>query len=395
MPEISALGLRFKSPIIVASTDIARTARQFEAFAASGVGGIVTKSVTDAPALQDAGIARIHIADMDQRPMAGTYPAQYYFFSRGGSMLSMEDFARKAPELLRIGRENGVVVIGSIAASAPENWVSYARQMERLGFDAIELNMGNPHGEASKGKLGFLIGQSPELCCQIASAVRQAVSIPVIVKLTPQVDSVAQLAKALYGAGLRAVTVMHRYQGLMVDPDTDQPVLGGWAALGGPWMKPISLANIARVRRAAPELTIVGGNGADTARDIYDYISCGARLVEVGSSMMLRGPAYARQLVRDFDALLAEKGTDAQGLVGRTADRIVTYQNLGSLPRRQVELRTELCAGCGEKTCVTTCYFGGMTLENGRLVHRQDDCSGCGLCAHSCGRGAVTIRELE
>ena len=98
MPEISALGLRFKSPIIVASTDIARTARQFEAFAASGVGGIVTKSVTDAPALQDAGIARIHIADMDQRPVAGTYPAQYYFFSRGGSMLSMEDFARKAPE---------------------------------------------------------------------------------------------------------------------------------------------------------------------------------------------------------------------------------------------------------------------------------------------------------
>ena len=193
-----------------------------------GVGGIVTKSVTDAPALQDAGIARIHIADMDQRPVAGTYPAQYYFISRGGSMLSMEDFARKAPELLRIGRENGVVVIGSIAASAPENWVSYARQM-----------------------------------------------------------------------------------------------------------------------------------------------------------------------VRDFDALLAEKGTDAQGLVGRTADRIVTYQNLGSLPRRQVELRTELCAGCGEKTCVTTCYFGGMTLENGRLVHRQDDCSGCGLCAHSCGRGAVTIRELE
>ena len=57
MPEISALGLRFKSPIIVASTDIARTAGRFEDFAASGAGGIVTKSVTDAPALQDAGIA--------------------------------------------------------------------------------------------------------------------------------------------------------------------------------------------------------------------------------------------------------------------------------------------------------------------------------------------------
>ena len=308
-------------------------------------------------------------------------------------MLSMEGFARKAPELLRIGRRHGVVVIGSIAASALENWVSYARQMEQLGFDAIELNMGNPHGEASKGKLGFLIGQSPELCCQIASAVQQAVSIPVIVKLTPQVDSVAALVKALYAAGIRAVTVMHRYQGLMVDPETDAPVLGGWAALGGPWMKPISLANIARVRRAAPEVTIVGGNGADTARDIYDFISCGARLVEVGSSMMLRGPAYARQLVEDFEALLRRKGTDADALVGRTADGIVTYQNLGSLPRRQVEVQTELCAGCQGTPCVTTCYFGGMTRENGQPVHHPEACSGCGLCAHSCGRGAVRIRK--
>lgn len=247
---VQVLGLHFKNPIVVASTDIARTAEQFRAFAESGVGAIITKSVTDAPALQDAGIARIHIADMYQRPVRGEgYPDQYYFFSRGGSMLSMEAFSRKAPELLAIGIENGVVVIGSIAASNVENWVSYARQMEQLGFPAIELNFGNPHGEASKGKLGFLIGQSPELCRQIAGAVRRAVSIPVIVKLTPQVSSVAEITKVLYEEGISAVTVMHRFQGLMVDPETDEPVLGGWAALGGPWMKPVSLANVARARR--------------------------------------------------------------------------------------------------------------------------------------------------
>lgn len=109
--------------------------------------------------------------------------------------------------------------------------------------------------------------------------------------------------------------------------------------------------------------------------------------------MMLRGPAYARQLVEDFEALLCRKGTDADALVGRTADGIVTYQNLGSLPRRQVEVQTELCAGCQGTPCVTTCYFGGMTQENGQPVHHPEACSGCGLCAHSCGRGAVRIRE--
>ena len=121
---VQVLGLHFKNPIVVASTDIARTAEQFRTFAESGVGAIITKSVTDAPALQDAGIARIHIADMHQKPVRGEgYPDQYYFFSRGGSMLSMEAFSRKAPELLAIGKENGVVVIGSIAASNVENWV--------------------------------------------------------------------------------------------------------------------------------------------------------------------------------------------------------------------------------------------------------------------------------
>lgn len=394
---VQVLGLHFKNPIVVASTDIARTAEQFRAFAESGVGAIITKSVTDAPALQDAGIARIHIADMYQRPVRGEgYPDQYYFFSRGGSMLSMEAFGRKAPELLAIGKENGVVVIGSIAASNVENWVSYARQMEQLGFPAIELNFGNPHGEASKGKLGFLIGQSPELCRQIAGAVRRAVSIPVIVKLTPQVSSVAEIIKALYEEGISAVTVMHRFQGLMVDPETDEPVLGGWAALGGPWMKPVSLANVARARRAVPEMTILGGNGADTARDVYDYMCCGASLVEVGSSMMLRGPEYASALVEELDALVYAKGMEEYNqVVGRTADHIVTYQNLGSLPRRQVAVQTELCRDCQERPCLRTCYFGGVKPIEAGVLHDDEACSGCGLCLHSCPKRAVSIEEIS
>lgn len=67
--EISALGLTFKNPIVAASTDIARSVEQFEAFAKSGVGAIITKSVTDAPALQDDNISRIHITDLAQKPV--------------------------------------------------------------------------------------------------------------------------------------------------------------------------------------------------------------------------------------------------------------------------------------------------------------------------------------
>ena len=226
---------------------------------------------------------------------------------------------------------------------------------------------------------------------------RRAVHIPVIVKLTPQVSSVAEITKALYEEGISAVTVMHRFQGLMVDPETDEPVLGGWAALGGPWMKPVSLANVARAHRAVPQMTILGGNGADTARDVYDYMCCGAALVEVGSSMMLRGPEYASRLVRELEALVRAKGMEEYSqAVGRTADRIVTYQNLGSLPQRQVAVQTELCRDCQERPCLRTCYFGGMKLaDDAGVLHDDTACSGCGLCLHSCPRQAVTIQEIS
>lgn len=392
--EISALGLTFKNPIVAASTDIARSVEQFEAFAKSGVGAIITKSVTDAPALQDDNISRIHITDLAQKPVRGAVPEQYTFFSRGGSMVGMEAFEPKAAGMLRIAQKYGTVAIGSIAAGPVENWVRFAKRFEELGFPALELNFGNPHGEASDAKLGFLIGQSPELCEEILKAVQSAVTLPVIVKMTPQLSDVTGMAKHLEACGAKAVTVMHRFQGLMVDSETDAPVLGGWAAIGGSWMKPIALANIARIYRGTG-LTIFGGNGANTARDVYEYMCCGASLVEIGSAFMLRGPGYASQVAAEFAALLKEKGLQNCGeITGRTAKQMVSYKNLGALPKRKAAYDLTKCADCSEKPCVETCYFGALHIENGTLVPDSQKCSGCSLCQTRCGRNAVCMQMI-
>lgn len=392
---MTVLGLPFSNPIVVASTDIARTPERMREFAAAGVGGIITKSVTDAAALQQKSISMIHIMDMAQKPAAGQLSDCYTFFSRGGSMLPMAEFEPEAAELLEIGRTYGTVIIGSLSCSRTENWVAYAKRFQELGFPALELNFGNPHGEAADGKLGFLIGQSKELCVEIASQVLSTVNIPVIVKLTPQTSDLLGTAKALEAAGIPAVTITHRFQGLVIDPETDEPILGGWAAIGGPWMKPVSLANVARVRRGT-QLTILGSNGVDTPRDVYDYLLAGASLVEVGSSMMLRGPEYARQLVSGFDALLKEKGvSDPTQAVGKTAQKIVTYKSLGELPARRASMDQALCAACTDKPCVSRCYFGALRAEEGQLRHDDNACSGCGLCRHICPKGAVEINAVS
>ena len=393
--EMPVLGLRFKNPIAAASTDIARSVEQFEAFAKSGVGAIITKSVTDAPALQNDNISRIHVTDLEQNPVRGSVPEQYTLFSRGGSMVSMEAFEPKAVEMLKIAERYQAIAIGSIAAGRTENWVRFAKRFEELGFPALELNFGNPHGEASADKLGFLIGQSPELSAEIVKAVQGAVKIPVIVKMTPQLSDITGTAKHLEACGAKAVTVMHRFQGLMVDPETDAPVLGGWAAIGGTWMKPLALANIARIYRGT-KLTIFGGNGANTAQDVYEYMCCGASLVEIGSAFMLRGPEYARQVVDTFVALLEKKGVErCGGLVGKTAKQIVPYKNLSALPKRKAAYDLQTCAGCPDKPCVDTCYFRALRVENGALVHDETKCSGCSLCQTRCGKNAITMQIFE
>lgn len=91
-------GVYFKNPIVVASTDIGRTAEGFERFAKTGVGGIITKSITDAAPLQNKGITMFDVRNMDETPVgSGTdVPDDYYFFSRGGAMISMDAYEATA-----------------------------------------------------------------------------------------------------------------------------------------------------------------------------------------------------------------------------------------------------------------------------------------------------------
>lgn len=389
-------GVRFKNPLIAASTDYSRTQERFTELLNSGAGGIITKSVTDAKALQSAGIARFDIRDMEQKPLQGAVPDMYTFFSRGGSMVSMEQFRGYAGKQLEEAAAAGVVLIGSISASKTENWVSYAKEMEEMGFPMLELNFGNPHGEAADGKLGFLLGQSKELCCDIVGRILAAVKIPVIVKLTPQISDMVSLVKALFDIGAKAVTVMHRYQGLVLDIEEEAPALGGWAAVGGPWMKPISLGNISKVYRNVPGMEICGGNGVNSGKDLIEYMLCGAGLVQVGSTMMLKGAEFAEEMLADAEEILRAKGeTEISALIGRAADKIVTYKSLGNLPQRSVKINFDLCRTCEDKICVRRCYFGTLREENGELKinEEQNRCPGCGMCVYVCPKGAAVMEE--
>lgn len=392
--EINFCGICFKNPIVVASTDIGRRTDTFRKYAEAGVGGIITKSVTDAVELQNKGITMFDIMDMELNDIHGEIPNSYYFFSRGGSMVPMAEFKETAKEQLRVAKEYEVVPIGSISCSKLENWVAYAKEFEKMGFPMIELNFGNPHGEAAKGKLGFLIGQSKELATSIAFAVATSVKIPVIVKMTPQVDSIVSMAEALQGAGIKGVTIMHRFQGMVIDHETETPKLGGYAAIGGPWMKPLSLANISKVFQSS-YMQIMGSNGVDTAEDVLDYIYAGATLVQIGSTFMLRGPEYAEKLIKSFENLITEKGGKIDSKIGLVSNKVASYKNLHLIHPRKTVIDGDICQKCESKKCIGRCHYGALSLKEGKIYHDDNLCSGCGMCHFICDKNAASIEEIK
>ena len=335
------------------------------------------------------------VRNMDETPVgSGTgVPDDYYFFSRGGAMISMDAYEATALQILSIARQYEVIPIASICASKLENWVTYARRFEEMGYPMLELNLGNPHGEAAKDKLGFKISQETQLCVEIASTVTHAVKIPVVVKLTPQVADLSALTQALEASGVQAVTIMHRYQGLVIDHKTLEPVIGGYAAIGGPWMKPLSLANVAKVR-SATNLSIMGGNGVDTAQDVLDFLLAGADLVQVGSSMMLKGPSYAARLVQALETAVAATGRSVGDLTGLVAAKIIPYTALAKIAARRAVIGTAVCHSCQEKPCLERCCYQALSLADGTLIHNNDSCSGCGMCKTVCPKGAVRIEKI-
>lgn len=389
--ETSFASVRFKNPVVAASTDLSRTEAGLTSLLKAG-GGVVTKSVTDIEALTSRHITRFDIRDMRQNPVRGDVPRDYVFFSRGGNMVPLAHYLPHAERELAAAKEYGAVLIGSISCNDGDSWPKYARELAREGFPMLELNFGNPHGEAAKGKAGFLLGQSPELCRRIVSEVCSAVSIPVVVKLTPQVTDITEIAAVVRDAGAAAVTVMHRLQGLVVDFEKEEPVIGGWAAIGVPWMKPLSLAAVAKVYRSAG-LPVCGGNGVDTGRDVLEYIMAGASLVQIGSTLMLRGPHCIPAILDEMRSLMAAKGVTAiGGLTGRVADKIVTYKELAALGTREAAFDAARCAECRDKPCIARCAFGTLSAQGHALSVKPETCTGCSMCQHICPFGAVTLR---
>ncbi len=172
-------------------------------------------------------------------------------------------------------------IIVNVSGSSIEEYCDVAAQIDALpNIPAIELNISCPN--VKKGGMGF--GTNPDMAAQVVAAVRKVYRKTLIVKLTPNVTSVVDIAKSVEDAGADAVSLINTMLGMAVDVEHQRPYLSTiTGGLSGPCVKPVAVRMVWQVAHAV-SIPVIGLGGISTAADALEFLMVGAKAVEVGTA---------------------------------------------------------------------------------------------------------------
>jgi dihydropyrimidine dehydrogenase (NAD+) subunit PreA len=294
-------------------------------------------------------------------------------------------------------------VIVSISGQDEASWSSLATRATDAGADLIECSFSCPQGTMGL-KPGAMLGQDQKASAKVAAWIKNAAGVPVIIKLTPQVADIAEIAQAVKSAGVDAVCVGNTVPALMgIDVNSAWspiPNIGGYSTysgLSGPAVKPISLRCIAEVSKATG-LPIAGSGGATTWSDALEFMSVGAGVVEFCTAVMHYGFDIVEDLVEGVSFHLDHLGVKSiQDIIGRSLENIVSHDDLPRQNNWRAEIDEEKCVRCD--TCMIACSDGGhgaITVDGERKPIVDDEkCVGCGLCSTACPAKCIKMKELK
>jgi dihydroorotate dehydrogenase subfamily 1 len=391
--EIRFAGIAFKNPFVVASSPLTANLRVLEEADRAG-----------------AAAASVKLTFIRQ-PFYGKL--RMYNDPRVGSIvchdrrLDMDEAARLIEEAKR---KTSLVLFSNITHDAEdlEGWATLAKAMENAGADLIEANLICPNialtatrlgeeGLGEKGERGgALTGQDPILTRNVTRALKEAVRIPVVCKLTPNVTDITLIARACEEGGADGVCLAGAQLSLppvdIYHPDRVYPLLRGASvgSLGGPATRLMGDAAVAQTARRV-RIPIVGGGGIQTWQHAIEYMMWGATLVTACTEIMWRGWEVVTRIVSGMEKFLEEQGYSSwDEIVGRALPNLranVQLEPLSGAP--QVDL--ERCNGCS--ICLKPGHCFAISLVDGKAVVDAAACYGCGICVALCPRKALAFPQ--
>jgi dihydropyrimidine dehydrogenase (NAD+) subunit PreA len=281
------------------------------------------------------------------------------------------------------------MIAASIMSGSKEGWQTLVKALKDAGADLIECSFSCPQGNIGEDP-GKMLAQSESATERAAGWVKEAAgSLPVLIKITPQVMDIVGIVKAVQRAGCDGVTASNSVPALMgIDIDTLTPIpgVGGfstYSGLTGQAIKPVTLRTVAEIARNVPGMVISGNGGISTWRDSIELLAVGASNVQICTAVMLHGFDIIRDLTSGLETYLADKGyKSVSDLVGIALPHLTDHD---SLPRQKVQsfVVDEKCIGCGR--CFVACRDGGHEAISWNYDKRlpeisREKCVGCGLC---------------
>ena len=190
--------------------------------------------------------------------------------------------------------ERGVRSLVSIAGTRVEDFAELAERLRGVpGVLGLEVNISCPNVESR----GEVFACDPVAAADVVAAVRAAAdpAHPVYAKLSPDVTDIVSVARAVTDAGADGLSMINTLLGLVIDPDTMRPVLGGvTGGLSGPAIRPVALRCVWQVHAALPQVPILGMGGIRTGLDALQFVLAGASAVSVGTAVFNDPSALGR-----------------------------------------------------------------------------------------------------
>ena len=289
-------GLKLANPTMLASGILGYTGLSLKTVIDAGAGAVVTKS-------------------MGLEPRTG-YPNPTVVQTDCGLLNAMglpnpgiSHFKEEMKQL----KSTKVPIVLSIYGYSAQEFVKVAKTAATMGADAVELNVSCPHIE----KAGAEIGCDPVLLTEIVEEVKKAVNVPVIVKLTPNVANIAEIARAAEKAGADAITAINTVKAMSIETETGRPLLANkFGGLSGPAIKPIAVRCIYDVYRSV-DVPVIGCGGVASWQDAIELMLAGASAVQIGTAIAFKGPEVFSSVTAGIDAYLKRKGyKNVKELVG-------------------------------------------------------------------------------
>ncbi len=297
--------LQLSSPVLTASGCAAAGKELDQFFDITDIGGIVTKSIMLEP--------------RSGRPtprMAETPSGMLNSIGLQGP--GIESFIANDLSWLE---KRGVTTVVSIAGNNTEEFSRVAARIrDHSVVKAIEVNISCPN----VANRGLVFACQPGSAAEVVAAVRRSVpsTMPLIAKLSPDVTNIVEIAQAVRDAGADGVSLINTVLGMVLDPVTLRPKLGGrTGGLSGPAIRPIAIRCVYQIRAAMPDFPILGMGGIRTGLDALEFIAAGANAVSVGTAIF-GDPSAPMRITRELEAELERRGFSSIKEVSGIAHRV-------------------------------------------------------------------------